>query len=269
MIITEAAYLEHYGVKGMQWGKRNPGNKDVGLKKGTKVYNISSRTERDISGQVYTAHKLKDVLNYRANYAAAQTFTGQPVFSNAFEVTKNVRAAGRKTQVEAFKKIWDEDPSGTARALADVQKDMKFAAAINARVLKLNRDDVYHKRIMNKGDKWLKTKGLQEFNASIAVTTKSISGSKSSVDKGRVINEAVKQKYFNELKKRGYNAVVDLNDVKNYGSQEPLLIFKGNQNLKRIGPPITLTEKEIGSAFETYMSQKKLKTYRDTLHKTK
>lgn len=284
MILDEAVYLEHFGVKGMKWGVRNAklggdakvntGDDDIVLDKGTKVYNISARTQRDIKDQVYAAYKTKDVLNYRGAYASDQSvgldkqgkLTDVPVFSNAFTVPKGINAAGRQAQLATFKAVWDKDPNGMARALAESRKDTKFSAAFNFRILKLDRDNVYHKRIMEKGEKWVTTKGLQEFNMSLAITQKTIDSQTSKRDIGRKANEVVKQKYFKELQKRGYNAVVDLNDIKNYGSETPLLIFKGNNTLKRSGKAIKLTSKDMEKAAEVYLSEKKLKEYRETLH---
>ncbi len=79
MIIDEDIYLEHFGTKGMRWGVRKdkPGSKDVKLRKGEKVYNISAGKARDISGKVYTAHRKEDVLNYRTEYATSlMTYRG-------------------------------------------------------------------------------------------------------------------------------------------------------------------------------------------------
>ena len=271
MIISEHDYLEHFGVKGMKWGVRRApkkGSQDVVLKKGEKVFNISAREARNIKGQVYTAHKLKDVLNYRSTYASNQSYDNVPVFSNAFTVTKGVKAAGRDVQVKAFKEMWDKDPSGMAKSLADVKKDMKFAAAFNARILKLDRDDVYQKRLVKKGERWVKGRGLNDFNASLAVTTEAVRSNTSKLDKNRTIDDTYKKLYFDTLAKRGYNAIVDLNDTRNYGSEEPLLIFKGDKTLKRSGLAVKLTEKDMQKAEEAYLDAKKLRDFQDILHRT-
>lgn len=254
------AFLEHFGTRGMKWGVRNDrtgssgqvkkGSADVKLAKGAKVLNVSINKERANKGHIYTAHTKRDVLNYRGDYAQQLVmFNGaDKVFSNAFTVKSGINAAGRETQVKAFKKLWETDKDGVARALAESQKDMKFSAAFNARILKLDRENVYHKRIMNKGEKWVQNKGVEEFSASMGAGNKS----------GKAI-------YFKEMEKRGYNAIVDLNDVRVYGSDQPLLIFNGSKSLKKHSS-IQLTEKDVRKAQEAYASEKLLSEYRDTLH---
>lgn len=258
MIIDAEVYLEHYGVPGMKWGVRKTaggsakkGDSDIVLKKNTKIVNVSMNKARDVTGPIYGAHLQKDVLNYRGNYAYdLKAFKGaDKVFSNAFTVKADMNVAGRKTQIEAFKKLWESDKETMAKALAESQKDMKFSAAFNARVLKLDRTDAYQKKMMSRGEKWVATKGTQEFNASLGTE-----GSK-----------PVAKQYFKELEKRGYNAVLDLNDVKQYGSDEPILVFNPKKSVKKHSA-VELTEKDVSRAADAYAFEKKREAYVDTLH---
>lgn len=250
-----AAYLSHFGVKGMKWGVRNEPKqgRDITLAKNTKIYNISMNEQRSLDGAVYGAHKKRDVLNYRGTYAGnLLNFRGaDKVFSNSFTVKKDVRAAGQIAQLEAFKTLWETDKDGVARALAESQKDMKFSAAFNARILKLDRENVYHQRFMKKGDDWVNGKGFQEFTSSLGAEN----------DKSRSL-------FFSEMSKRGYNAVIDMNDVRNYGSEQPILVFKGSKNLKK-DHVVELTETDISKALDAWYSRKILDQYDlDTIHGT-
>ncbi len=62
------------------------------------------------------------------------------------------------------------------------------------------------------------------------------------------------------MTKRGYNAVVDLNDIKNYGSKEPLLIFNGSKSLSNQKSK-EFTIEEADRAVETYYSKMAYKNY--------
>ncbi len=156
------AFLEHYGVKGMQWGVRNekPGSKDITVNKGVKVYNISRDKARNATGSIYTAHVKDDVLNYRTTYAnGLRGFNGSDkVFTNSFSVNTKIKAAGRDSQVKAFKTLWEKDKPGFAKVLAQTEADDAFSAAVMKKVFKLNREDKYMERYMNKGEKWVEKK---------------------------------------------------------------------------------------------------------------
>lgn len=250
MIVDYNVYIEHFGVKGMQWGVTTvkPGSKDVSLKKGQKVYNISGDKARDISGKVYTAHLKDDVLNYRAAYAKSLVLYrgADSVFTNSFTVNKSIKAAGRDTQVEAFKKLWETDKEGVVKVLALTEADAKVSAAFIKRGLKIDRDDAYTKRYMNKGEKWVEQKGVDQFVMRLGTDN-------------RVIDKK-QDAYFKYLSQRGYNAVVDLNDVNNYGSKEPLLIFKGKQTLgNQVAKEFTLDD--VKRAEDTYLKKKAYDEY--------
>lgn len=245
MIIDEEVYVEHFGVKGQKWGVRKEriSDKDVSLKKGDRVFNISRDTPRATTGQVYTAHTKRDVLNYRTQYAAnLMMFNGaDKVFSNSFAVTKTVKAAGRNAQVDAFKTLWEKDKSGISKALAETEANATFRAAIMKKVFRQDRTDKYQERYMKKGETWVERKGADIFNQRLGVNAQT---------KDTAAN-AYSQAYFKFMSSRGYNAVVDLNDVKNYGSELPLLIFKGTSNLGQ-RRSVKLTEADIDAAATAY-----------------
>lgn len=241
-------FLAHYGVKGMRWGVRKedaPAAPKV-LKKGTTIYNISADKPRDIKGAVYGAHEKRDVVNYRGQYATSlTTFRGaKSAFSNDFVVKKDIKVATERDQIEAFKELWNKDRDGVARALAESQKDMKIGAAIMARGFKKDRTEVYFQRISKKGERWVNKKGAIELTRALGAET----------DKPRDL-------VFKALQKRGFDALVDLNDVKNYGSKDPILVFKGSTTLKRKGVPVELTAKDIEAANNAYLYRKLLDKY--------
>lgn len=244
-------FFAHFGVKGMRWGvqkgdKLTKGGRrldeDIVLSKGTKIYNISADKARESSGHVYGAHRPEDIVNYQGDYAnELKVFKGaSAVFNNSFNAKTEIRAPSQKKEIDAFKDLWEKDKDSVARALAEARKDMNYGAAINARIFKLNRDNVYHKRIMNKGENWVNNKGYQEFSASLGAES----------NKSRDI-------YFKYWSGKGYNAVVDRNDTRVYGSKEPLLIFKGSKTLTNQKHK-ELSEQDIRLARVLYRNKKQL-----------
>ncbi|MBA2727663.1 MAG: hypothetical protein H0U49_05770, partial [Parachlamydiaceae bacterium] len=150
------------------------------------------------------------------------------------------------TQVKAFKNLWEKDKEGFSKVLAQTEADAKFSAAIMKKVFKLNREDKYFERYMSRGEKWVEKKGADEFVMRLGVANKA---------------KDPKQKvYFNHLSKQGYNAIVDLNDVKNYGSKEPLLFFRGTTTLGQ-RKSREFTQADSQKAVDTYRSQKAFDNY--------
>lgn len=249
--------LVHYGVKGMHWGVRKEqgtpaGELDVTLKKGLRVYNVSGEKPRELSGYIFGAHEKRDVVNYRGDFAWMRGAQFGSVFSNAFEVKRDIKVAGRKTQIDVFEKLWNNDPKGVANAIAQTKQDTAVGAAIMRHVFKKDRTDVYEARIMAKGENWVKTKGFQDFNQALGSS------------EGRRIADM----YQTELGKRGYSALVDLNDVKVYGSTEPIIYLNAPKNLKSKGS-VPLSEADVNKAMDAYRSKEKLDAYTDDIHSRK
>ncbi len=249
MIIDEDVYLEHFGVKGQRWGvrKEQPGSKDIVLKKGSKSYNISMNKPRSTAGKVYSAHDKADVLNYRVNYASTLKMYKETnkVFTNTFTVKKDIKVAGRDAQVKAFKNLWEKDKKVFAKVLAQTEADAKFSAAVMKKVFKQDRRDKYFNRYMDKGESWVDKKGADVFTQRLGV---------------RGLKSPAKTAYFDYMKSRGYSAVVDLNDLKNYGSREPILIFNGNDSLgNRVSKEFTSAD--VQKATDAYYNQKKFDKY--------
>jgi len=245
--------LMHFGVKGMKWGVRNKdtGSGDIVVKKGTNVYNISDKAPRKLEGHIFGAHEKHDVLNYRGNLASSRMMFEGSAYSNKFTVKKNLNVASEKTQVAEFKKMWDTDKDAVVDALAIAQKNMKYGAAIMSTVFKQDRDDIYRQRIAAKGESWVAKKGVREFNTSLGAKTGDVSAE-------------IMRKHYTKL---GYDALVDVNDTKHYGSVAPIIYLTPAKSLKS-GGTVALTEKDVEAATNAYLYKKARKKYEniDALH---
>ena len=63
-----------------------------------------------------------------------------------------------------------------------------------------------------------------------------------------LISDSNREKYFNTLKKEGYNAVMDQNDMKNYGSVSPVIVFDAKKSLSVVRST-EITDKMADKAF--------------------
>jgi len=240
--------LGHHGVKGMHWGVRKEDTKggDFVVGKTNPIYNISAGGPRDTSGHVYAAFTKNDVINYRSMYVAqAKAFTGaSKIFSNAFELKSDLKVAGEKAQVAAFKKLWESDKEGISKALAESQVDISFVAAIINRGLKIDRTKAYQKKFMDASEEYMLTKGYKQFQSALTLPA----------------TTNFRTPYYSLLAKRGYSALLDLNDVKAFGGEKPILIFKGKDTLRN-RDTVELTDKDVDLAMDTYFDKSKLNKY--------
>lgn len=250
-LISVEDVLEHHGVKGMKWGVRKDDGSggDFVVGKENPLYNISADKPRDAKGQVYAAFTKKDVLNYRAAYTwQLKAFKGaDKVFSNSFDLKSDLKVAGEKSQLDAFKKLWETDKDGISKALAASQVDISISAAIVNRVFHIDRTKAYEKKFQQASEKYMLDKGFKQFQSSLGVP-----------------GNNYKKPYYSLLAKRGYSALLDINDLKAMGSEKPVLIFKGKDVLRN-KKSLELSETDYKLAMDTYYSKD---TYNDyDIHK--
>lgn len=240
-------FLAHYGVKGMRWGVHKAVEKhgDFVVGKENPIYNISSNAPRSTSGHVYAAFTKNDVINYRSMYVhQLASFVGaSKVFSNAFELKGDLKVAGKNAQIEAFKKLWEKDKEGIAKTLAESQVDISLVAAIINKGLKIDRTKAYEKRFLNASEDYMMKKGYRQFQTALTLP-----------------NNDFKTPYYKLLSQRGYSALLDMNDVRAFGGEKPVLIFKGKDHLRKRNT-VELTDSDLQLAMQTYFDPKKLEKY--------
>lgn len=238
-MMSEDEYLEQSGVKGMKWGQvKERSTERTVLKKGTEIKNISGDTARSLDGHVYGAHLKQDVLTYKVDYSFMLKMQGAAkIFDNTFETKKDLHVASEKEAYDAFKKVYEKDPEKLLRSLAAAKKNMEYIAAIKANVLKMDSvklDEKYYQALANRGSKNLEKKGYERFVSSLA------------------ISDSNRTDYFKQLGRMGVGAIVDRNDLKAMGTDQPLLIFKGTTSLKSKTPAVELSYADIELATALY-----------------
>jgi len=197
--------LIHYGVLGMKWGHRKPKigslTDSFTIKKGSNIYRTTSNKDEGLSGHAFTTVDKKDALGYMYRGSMFNNTS----FNMEFKVTKDIVTPSKKTRVDTFIKLLDNDPE-FRKALSSSIATYKVYSSPEAIEKKLSK---------------LKTAEAKsrEYNQSLAL--------------GVAGNKKVRDKYFESLAKQGYNAMVDDADA-TIVSRMPLIIFDKQNTLEVI-----------------------------------
>lgn len=235
--------LIHYGVKGMKWGVRKKYYKsymdnDRTLKKGFKLQNISANEKRDVSknNPVYTSHTTHDNNAYAGRYAKNMAFMGKSAYKNTLVLTKDVKIPSQKKAVETFMEIYNKDPEGVAESIGKAYAELDWFNGIS-KIRNANAKRI-SKKFSKKGSDWVESKGYLLFNQSMMSTKES----------------SARMKYYELLRKKGYDAISDINDVQTgYGADDPIVFINPKKSLKNVeSRKLTINEIELADARYAY-----------------
>ena len=189
--------LVHFGVLGMRWGvrKEQGSSKKVSLDKGTKIQRIGSKGE-GLEGMKYVSFTKSDNDFYK------------DMFLDDNKVTMKMKAKEAiitPTQQEAVNQL--------IKSLSKMPMDDVVSAIKPLTVFKMEKSI---------------RKQLE----------KAFTGDEKSKDKTAVFIEeklykdelaSIKKRYFSDLSKQGYNAIIDRSDT--LLTDLPLIIFNGDKSL--------------------------------------
>lgn len=259
--------LFHYGIKGMKWGVRREVDTSTGLVKKTarqeraearyikKGYSLEV-AEKKARGRI----KVENVLLAAGGVAAAglAIYTGKTFVEKRFSeidlpvgsIMTNINAMGvnqnldRRTYVTVnqkdankyrgllAKQLQNNAKKLPGRGLGDVIYETKLHAAERIKAPSHNQARKLYKEFQ-KSIPELKNVPYKNFNHDL-------------VDEGRVNNK----KFFEFMKSKGYNAVLDSNDqfMSGYNAKKPLILFNAKSSTIDLGKKV-LFEEEIQKNF--------------------
>jgi hypothetical protein len=216
-------YLAHHGIKGMQWGVRRYQNKDGSLtlagkkryaeydpvvlaKKGETVNHVGDTPLKTFrkGKSIYVSKGKEDLDNYLLTMAMSSDNADGSIYNTKISVLNDLISPSEKARVMEFVDVYSDNKVVMAKDLAKAKKESSFIELRSEKALarkyqKANPEKVYK------------------------VFAKTLNA-----------NENGKTAYFEHLKKKGYNAWVDDNDVKynSVGSKTAMAVFDTFKDLK-------------------------------------
>ena len=204
-VVSEKRYLQHYGTKGMQWGVRKKRKSSVKtrsdqfvLKKGLTISRISTIKDESHKGKAYASFKKWDSIGYMA-----RSMPFQKTFNMTMVLKEDLISPSKKERIDAFIALAKKKDGIMLKSLGEAQHDMmKFRSAA-----------VYEKRYKKMAEAQLRARAYRDMTANLN------------------FNEALRKQYFKELKKRGFNMILDDADAQTF-AHSPIIVFDRGKSLK-------------------------------------
>ncbi|QFP94887.1 hypothetical protein SEA_OHMYWARD_5 [Gordonia phage OhMyWard] len=249
-------FLEHHGVKGMRWGVRKErkaivsnmvsasteikARQDANRYQSSmseKTYNSLSdkdfvvgkdavlrRTTKNLEGDLMSEHTYlsindADAARYRGMLPAAMTGvqkTYEQHYESTYEATGQLKSPSEKKRVDAYISLMDKE----AIELSDGSKVT--------------------------GREYMRNIGLGDIVDTMNSKELTLTYYGQLVANQGIRNDPINTAYFNEVKSKGYNALVDDNDRGIY-SETPMVILNQVESVKRVGVR-QLTDADIHEA---------------------
>lgn len=211
-VASAAAYVAY---------KQYDKNVDKVLKSGTTLQNISSDSNKGVSDAFYASLNKSDNTKYRGIYGNTIKSSGKDVYETKIKATKDLNMASQKSARNALNELLNEDPQfrksfdaqlRSWKESTEIGKMFGNATPGQARVMKKASESYKNGKI--------DSNVYDAFNSMLVDHTNS---------NARYVSE----KFYDKLKSKGYDAILDINDKKNsgYHSKKPIIVFNGGSKL--------------------------------------
>ena len=214
----------------------NP-EQDVAIKKGSIVQHITTNAKTELGkyksgNNLYVSTNDVDNKNYAGVYAATRMTSSfsQRVFAMKYKATQDLLSPSRSKRIENFLNLYMSDPVSVSKDIAKFERAYGMSSESSRKIVK---------KYMNMSLDDLAYEGYNSFASSWTLA----SGSR--------------DKYFEILKSKGYNAVIDDNDITTGSPQAiaPLLIFDAKEKLSKVSVT-ELTKADIRKNIEEWVNIK-------------
>ena len=209
--------LCHYGVKGMKWGVRNV---DTRISKNTSLYRVSPIEETHTrNNRTYLAYTEKDLNFYKEHITKIRrTDDTQPMFLVEYKNLKAIKHPSSKKQADEFYEFYKDHKVLIGKEIAEeLVFRLGYTKPSDARTIETS---FYTQLYSNLKDSHIRTIGYRMFMQTYS-------------------NTPVADLFQEQLKRKGYNALLDDNDVINndldvFKPEKPIIVFDPPKNLKII-----------------------------------
>lgn len=214
--LTVAAAATYVAYK--QYDKRV----DKILQAGTTLQNISKDSNRGVSDAFYASMTKMDNTKYRGVYGDTIRSLGNNVYETKIGITKNVKIASEKSAVSTLSEL--------------VKGDAEYAKKLQVH-LGLSKGQY----ILPQQNKVIE-KGLASLKAGKVDAKVYDALNLTLCNHNLPTSESINKGFYSKLMSKGYDAIMDVNDMKYSGfkSKKPVIVFNGSaktaiQNVREVG----------------------------------
>lgn len=242
-------YLAHHGILGQKWGIRNGPpypldakytGEDIRVSKKQTLQRITAEKEKN-KGHAYVSFKELDNLRYLSIGSEGLGFrVKDPSAPNGYiailELKEDLVIPEYQKSIDAFvESVKDMTPKELSQELHPIQNNSEK-----------------EKRIRNNTEEFLSYLYKKTTKEGLQIAYSEFS-------KSLMHNDNLRKKFFDNLKKKGYNAVIDYNDRR--FADKPVIVFDREKTIKDVKyKKITQTMKDNAflevSAFDAHKNFK-------------
>lgn len=188
---------------------------DKVIKSGKTIQNISTNSNRGVKDAFYASTNTMDNIKYRGMYGDTLKkgvfgTDNKSVYQTNIGILKDMKVASNDSATKILKKMTTDDPS----FMSDIKKQLD-RMSVGASTDQQNK-------VVERAKKAL-AKNIVNKDVYDAVNMGLVDHSET--------GQKISTRFYNELKKHGYDAIKDVNDSKysGYKTKNPIIVFNGNK----------------------------------------
>lgn len=183
------------------------------IKAGSTMQRITGTPEENLDRAFFASFEKGDKIRYKGLYGQQIKMGGKEAHKVTLTANKDVRVASRKKAAEVFADLYKNDPEFKEAFVKNSNSLAGQLGKFDDRAKLLNQAS------KSMGDKQLVKRGYDAFNIGLVNHTES----------GKIASN----KFYDRLKKMGYDAVTDVHDQKysGYKAKNPVIVFNKSDKL--------------------------------------